>query len=102
MSDDADFTDEQLLFTVVQAAHVLGVGRTTVYGLMKTGELHAVHIGRSCRISRAELVRCVARLDAANHAAASSRSATRQRRTTHPPGQRSLFAIDTTDPHDAA
>src|SRR4051812_16714866 len=46
-----------------EAATVLRLGRTTVYALMKAGELHAVHIGRSCRISRAELERYVRRLE---------------------------------------
>jgi hypothetical protein len=35
-----------------------------VYALMKSGDLHAVHIGRSCRLSRAELKRYVDHLDA--------------------------------------
>src|SRR4051794_28651668 len=52
-----------LLLTPEEAATVLRLGRTTVYALMKAGELHAVHIGRSCRISRAELERYVRRLE---------------------------------------
>ncbi len=51
MINDEDFTDEQLLLTTVQAARVLGIGRTSVYALMKEGLLHPVHVGRSCRIS---------------------------------------------------
>jgi excisionase family DNA binding protein len=50
---------EALLLTPEEAAHVLRVGRTTVYALMKAGELRPVHIGRSCRLSRAELERYV-------------------------------------------
>ena len=38
-------------------------GRTTLYALLKEVQLHAVHIGRSCRPTRAELLRYVARLD---------------------------------------
>ena len=52
-----------LLLTPEETAQVLRVGRTNVYALMKAGELHPVHIGRSCRISRAELERYVRRLD---------------------------------------
>jgi len=48
-----------LLVTPEEAAALLRVGRTTVYALMKVGELHPVHIGRSCRLSRAELERYV-------------------------------------------
>jgi excisionase family DNA binding protein len=53
---------EPLLLTPEQAARVLGVGRTTVYALMKSGDLRPVHIGRSCRLSRGELERYVTRL----------------------------------------
>src|SRR3954469_14593908 len=55
---------EALLLTPEEAATLLRVGRTTVYALMKAGELRPVHIGRSCRISHAELERFVGRLDA--------------------------------------
>ena len=49
----------RLLLTPEEAAEVLRVGRTTIYALMKAGDLHTVHIGHSCRISRAELERYV-------------------------------------------
>ena len=63
-ADQAElFTDEQLLFTPEQAAGALQIGRTTLYALLKEEQLHAVHIGRSCRLTRAELLRYVARLD---------------------------------------
>lgn len=52
-----------LLLTIAQAAHVLGISRTTVYQLMRTGELHAIHIRRSSRISQDELVRFVRQRD---------------------------------------
>jgi excisionase family DNA binding protein len=54
---------DALLLTATEAARVLRVGRTTVYALMKSGELRPVHIGRSCRLSRAELERYVRRLE---------------------------------------
>ncbi len=38
---------------------MLRIGRTTIYGLMKAGDLRPVHIGRSCRLPRAELERYV-------------------------------------------
>jgi excisionase family DNA binding protein len=38
-------------------------GRTTLYGLFRDGQLRAVHIGRSCRLTRAELMRYVEHLD---------------------------------------
>ena len=55
----------RLLLTPEDAADVLRVGRTTVYALMKSGDLRSVHIGRSCRIPQAELERYVRRLQAA-------------------------------------
>ena len=54
---------DPLLLTPEEAATVLCVGRTTVYAMMKAGDLLPVHIGRSCRISRAELERYVRRLE---------------------------------------
>jgi excisionase family DNA binding protein len=88
---------EPLLLTPEEAAKGLRVGRTTVYALMKAGDLHPVHIGRSCRISRAELERYVRRLEAPP-ASASSRPR-RQRRTST--NQHSLFEISP-DPVDRA
>ena len=55
---------DHLLLTPEEAAEVLRLGRTTVYALMKRGDLRPVHIGRSCRISQAELERYVRRLQA--------------------------------------
>jgi excisionase family DNA binding protein len=54
---------DRLLLTPEEAAEILRVGRTTVYALMRSGELRPVHIGRSCRLSRAELERYVDRLE---------------------------------------
>jgi len=107
MITDSDFTDEQLLLTTVQAAKVLGVGRTTIYGLIKRGEIHPVHIARSCRISWAELERFVARLDAgANEDAADAAVADppprRWRRVTSADGRRRVFAIDALEHQDAS
>jgi excisionase family DNA binding protein len=62
--EDVMAGERMLLLTPEEAAEVLRIGRTTVYALMKAGELHAVHIGRSCRISRRELERYVRRLEA--------------------------------------
>lgn len=100
MTVDHDFTDEQLLLTTVQAAKVLGIGRTTVYQLIKDGDLRAVHIARSCRISWAELERYVARLDAAAAGAAahtdpsSDNPERRWHRVVAPNGRRALIAVD--------
>jgi excisionase family DNA binding protein len=55
---------DRLLLTPEEAAKILRIGRTTVYALIKSGELRPVHIGRSCRISQAEVEHYVRRLQA--------------------------------------
>lgn len=74
-----------LLLTITQAASVLGISRTTVYELLKDGELHAIHIRRSSRISQDELARFVRERDRARTVPA------RQRRRRA--GQIGLFEV---------
>jgi len=80
-------TASRLLLTTAEAADVLRVGRTTVYALIKDGQLRPVHIGRSCRISRAEVERYVNRLDTPPPSA----SPRPQRRRRTAPDQQTLF-----------
>jgi excisionase family DNA binding protein len=96
MSDENRITSvetldaEQLMCTVEQAAAALGIGRTTAYELIRTRKLHAVHIGRSCRVSRAELSRFVSRMEDEQHPIRPKRS--RQQPTTSTePDQPTLF-----------
>ncbi|MGY1731772.1 helix-turn-helix domain-containing protein [Geodermatophilus sp. SYSU D01045] len=58
-----------LLLTPEEAATVLRIGRTTIYALMKAGDLRPVHIGRSCRLPRTELERYVRCLETSANAA---------------------------------
>jgi excisionase family DNA binding protein len=60
---------DPLLLTPEEAATVLRIGRTTVYALMKAGQLRPVHIGRSCRLPRTELERYVRCLETSSEAA---------------------------------
>jgi excisionase family DNA binding protein len=46
---------DKLLLTPVEAARALGIGRSTVYELMQTGQLESVRIG-ACRRVPAEAV----------------------------------------------
>jgi excisionase family DNA binding protein len=85
---------DSLLLTPEEAAKVLRVGRTTVYALMKAGDLRPVHIGRSCRISHAELERFVSRLDAPPPSVP-HRSPARRRAS---PDQGGLFELGPTSP----
>lgn len=40
----------RLMLTVEQAAEALGIGRTTMFALIKAGEIQAVRIGRLRRV----------------------------------------------------
>ncbi len=46
---------QHLLLTVEEAAEVLRVGRTTIFHLIRTGELATVQIGRLRRVSMESL-----------------------------------------------
>src|SRR4051794_22619874 len=79
---------DALLLTPEEAAKSLRVGRTTIYALIKAGELRPVRIGRSCRLSLVELQRYVRRLEAP--APVQPRSPARRRSTAN---QRGLFDV---------
>ena len=87
---------ESLLLTPEEAAALLRVGRTTVYALMKAGELRPIHIGRSCRLARAELERYVRMLQSLPQAAPAQHG---RRSLPQSANQRGLFSPD---PRDAA
>jgi excisionase family DNA binding protein len=53
---------ERVLLTPEEAGEGLGIGRTTVYALMKSGELESVQIGRLRRIPTSALHDYAARL----------------------------------------
>lgn len=57
-----DAVPQHMLLTPERAAEQLDVGRTTVYGLIASGELDSVKIGRSRRIPADALVAYVERL----------------------------------------
>lgn len=71
---------ERLLLTVVQAAGVLGVGRTTAYQLIRAGELEVVHVGRSARVPADSLPGLIGRLRSGALAAPAGRSRVGQSR----------------------
>lgn len=54
----------RLLVTPTEAAAILSVGRTTVYELMRDGDLEFVELGRGRRIKLAALAAFVARMPA--------------------------------------
>jgi len=66
ITDDSD-QHQPLLLTVVQAARVLNIGRTTAYELIAAGELEVVHIGRAARVPADAVHQFVARRRAGVH-----------------------------------
>jgi excisionase family DNA binding protein len=74
---------DKLLLTPVEAASALGIGRTKLYELLKTGALASVQIGTSRRVPQAALEALIADLwkSASVH------------RSTSEPHQRPLRAI---------
>lgn len=61
---NADAQPRRLLLTVEEAADLLGVGRTTMFALIKDGEIESVHIGRLRRVPTEALPAFLARLRA--------------------------------------
>jgi|688.fasta_scaffold42622_7 excisionase family DNA binding protein len=54
-TSDADGTEfrlcDRLLVRVPEAEEILAISRSHVYRLVEAGDLTAVHIGRSCRVT---------------------------------------------------
>ena len=55
-------SDIPALWTPLQTAKVLGISRSSLYNLMKTGDLESVHIGRSRRIAKTQVEKYVNKL----------------------------------------
>ena len=53
---------ERVLLTVEEAAERLGIGRTTAFALVKSGEIESVQIGRLRRVSVSAIAEYAARL----------------------------------------
>ncbi|QNA78081.1 excisionase family DNA-binding protein [Streptomyces sp. So13.3] len=58
------------LLTVEEAARRLGIGRTFCYGLIGSGELESVPVGRLRKVPAEAVLEYVARLRRANRTAA--------------------------------
>jgi excisionase family DNA binding protein len=58
-------SDLPVLFTANQVAKIMGISRSQVYVLLNKGHLGSVHIGRSRRITRAQVDEFIADLTAA-------------------------------------
>jgi len=42
--------DERRVFNVMEAAAILGIGRSELYEFISTGEIRTIHIGRLCKV----------------------------------------------------
>jgi excisionase family DNA binding protein len=60
---------DKLLYTPVEAAHALGVGRSTIYVLVANGDVPSVRIGSSRRIPTEDLRRYIVSLSTTGRAA---------------------------------
>ncbi|WP_460664790.1 helix-turn-helix domain-containing protein [Kribbella swartbergensis] len=69
MSTSEGVSVAPLLLTVEQAAQRLGIGRTSLYALVKSGEIESVPLGRLRRIPAECLDEYVARLRSQNRTA---------------------------------
>jgi excisionase family DNA binding protein len=52
-----------ILYTPVQTARIMGISRSQVYNLLKSGELNSIHIGRSRRISNSHVTQFIQSLE---------------------------------------
>lgn len=57
-----DTTTSRVTYTIKEAAEQLGIGRTTMYALVMSGEVRSVTIGRLRRVPAQCLVEYVAHL----------------------------------------
>jgi excisionase family DNA binding protein len=63
---DVTLATERLLLRPEEVAGILGVGRTKVFELIRTGELRSIKLGRSRRVSTDALAFYVRRLEVAD------------------------------------
>ena len=65
MTKGEEMNDLPVLFNAHQVAKIMGISRSQVYVLLNKGHLGSVHIGRSRRITRAQVDEFIADLTAA-------------------------------------
>ena len=54
---ESGISEQPLLYRATEVAKMLGLGRSTVFAMMASGQLPTVRIGRAVRIPRAGLER---------------------------------------------
>jgi len=68
MDSESQFLIGKLAYGVIEAAHVAGVGRSTLYEALGSGQLKAVKLGRRTLITADELRRFINSLPPARRA----------------------------------
>jgi excisionase family DNA binding protein len=79
-----EFEGGVLLLTMIEAARVLSIGRTTMYELVGAGDIEVVHIGRSARVPVAAVEEFVEQRRAERATVRPSRRAARAEREPGP------------------
>ncbi|GAA3552547.1 hypothetical protein GCM10022222_40220 [Amycolatopsis ultiminotia] len=62
-------SDTYTLFSIEAAAQRLSIGRTTMYGLIRAGDIETIRIGRLRRVSASAIAEYIAKITAAQTAA---------------------------------
>lgn len=75
---------QRLLLRPEEAAAILGLGRSTIYELLRAGELPTVHIGRTTRIPARDLQSWIEQRRSANGMGAGMSNSTRTGATDTP------------------
>lgn len=57
VNSNLSFQDLPPILNVSEVARLLGIGRNSAYGFLKSGAVHAVRVGRQIRVSKAEIER---------------------------------------------
>ncbi len=65
MNHTTNTTEPAMLFAITEVADILGIGRTNVYALLKSGKLRSVKIGGRRLIPRTALEQFVTELETA-------------------------------------
>lgn len=58
---------QKVLFSIAEAATALGIGRTSIYNLMKAGELQTVKLGSRTLIKASSLDDLISRSEVGEH-----------------------------------
>lgn len=54
------FEEYPSILDVASASRALGIGKTTLYALLRTGEIRSVKVGRKIKIPKAYLIEYIA------------------------------------------